>query len=122
MAVLLLHFLEPQTFYVVDRIADTLIGAALSAAFARVLPSWEWNDIPRLASALLAADRTFAAEALTITPDDQAYRLARKRALDSFTTLATTTRRLSSEPSCSGTPAILMPSSRPACWARSGAG
>ena len=122
MALLLLHFLEPQTFYVVDRIADTLIGAALSAAFARVLPSWEWNDIPRLASALLAADRTFAAEALTITPDDQAYRLARKRALDSFTTLATTTRRLSSEPSCSGTPAILMPSSRPACWARSGAG
>jgi len=98
MALLLLHFLEPATFYVVDRIADTLIGAALSAVFARVLPSWEWKDVPRLASALLAADRSYAAQALTPTSEDQAYRLARKRVLDCFTTLATTTRRLSTEP------------------------
>jgi uncharacterized membrane protein YccC len=98
MALLLLHFLEPQTFYVGDRIIDTLIGAALSMAFARVLPSWEGNDVPRLVSVLVAADRTFAAQALTLNPGDQPYRLARKQALDRFTDLAATTRRLSSEP------------------------
>lgn len=98
MALFLLHFLEPQTFYVADRVIDTVIGAAFSVVFARLLPSWEWNDVPRLLAALLAADRAFAAQALTFEPDDQAYRLARKRALDRFTALATTTRRLSSEP------------------------
>ncbi len=98
MALLLLHFLEPQTFYVADRLIDTAIGAVLSMAFARVLPSWEWNDVPRLVSALVATDRAFAEQALTANPDDQPYRLARKRALDSFTALATIARRLSSEP------------------------
>lgn len=98
MALFLLHFLEPQTFYVADRVIDTVIGAAFSAVFARLLPSWEWNDVPRLLAALLTADRAFAAQALAFEPDDRAYRLARKQALDRFTALATTTRRLSSEP------------------------
>ncbi len=98
MALLLLHFLEPQTFYVADRLIDTGIGAVLSVVFARVLPSWEWNDVPRLVSALVAADRAFAEQALTANPDDHPYRLARKQALDRFTALATIARRLSSEP------------------------
>ena len=98
MALLLMHFIEPQTFFVADRIIDTVVGAALSVVFARVLPSWEWNDVPRLVSALLASDRAFAEQALTVSADDQPYRLARKQALDRFTALATTARRLSSEP------------------------
>ncbi|HZD89396.1 MAG TPA: FUSC family protein, partial [Pseudolabrys sp.] len=98
MALMLLRFLEPQFFYVFDRIIDTFIGAVLSIVFARVLPSWEWNDVPRLVRALLASDRNFAEQALTAIPDDQRYRLARKQALDRFTALATTARRLSSEP------------------------
>jgi uncharacterized membrane protein YccC len=98
MALLLLHFLEPQTFYVADRVIDTLVGAGLSVVFARVLPSWEWHDVPRLVSALVAADRTFALQALTLAADEQPYRLARKQALDRFTVLAMTARRLSSEP------------------------
>lgn len=99
MALLLLHFLEPHNFYIFDRIVDTLIGAGLSIIFARVLPSWEWRDVPRLIQNLLAADRSFASDALALASrDDLAYRLARKKALDSFTALAMTTRRLSSEP------------------------
>ncbi|MEJ2623061.1 MAG: FUSC family protein [Pseudolabrys sp.] len=98
MALLLLHFLEPQTFYVADRVIDTVIGAVLSVVFARVLPSWEWNDVPRLVTALLTADRAFADRALTADADDHRYRLARKQALDRFTALATIARRLSSEP------------------------
>ncbi|GHE00581.1 hypothetical protein U879_12880 [Defluviimonas sp. 20V17] len=98
MALLLLQLLEPQNFFVIDRIVDTLIGAVLSMAFARVLPSWEWNDIRPMVAALIAADRAFAAQALCPRPDDQAYRLTRKRALDAFTGLAMSVRRLSSEP------------------------
>ena len=98
MALLLIHMLDPTEFLLADRVVDTLIGAGLSVAFSYLLPSWEWRDVPRLASRLIDADRGFAAEALASAPVDQRYRLARKRALDSFTILATTTRRLSSEP------------------------
>ncbi|HEX5421453.1 MAG TPA: FUSC family membrane protein, partial [Gammaproteobacteria bacterium] len=99
MALLLLHFLEPQTAFVADRILDTLIGAALSVLFSRVLPSWERRDVPRLVDNLVKADRAFAQEALTLPGgSEQSYRLARKRALDSFTALTMTTRRLASEP------------------------
>jgi len=98
MALVLIHMLDPAEFLLADRIVDTLIGAGLSVAFSYLLPSWEWRDVPRLAGRLIDADRGFAAEALSPAPVDQRYRLARKRALDSFTILATTTRRLSSEP------------------------
>lgn len=98
MALMLLHFLEPASGFVAQRIIDTLIGGAISAGFARVLPSWEWRDVPRLLGTLLAADHRFAAAALAYQPAEQTYRLARKAALDAFTALATTTRRLASEP------------------------
>ncbi len=98
MALLLVHILEPHEALVLDRIVDTLIGAALSIVFARLLPSWEWRDVPRLVSRLIAADRSFAVEALQSAPAEQAYRLTRKRLLDAFTALATATRRLAGEP------------------------
>lgn len=98
MALVLIHLLDPTEFLLTDRIIDTLIGAGLSVAFSYLLPSWEWRDVPRLIGRLIDADRVFAAEALSPAPVDQRYRLARKRALDSFTVVATTTRRLSSEP------------------------
>lgn len=98
MALLLLHFLEPPGILLIERVIDTLIGAGLSILFSYLLPSWEWKDIPGLMTKLLDADRSFAAEALAPQPEEQKYRLARKRALDAFTTTATTTRRLSSEP------------------------
>jgi uncharacterized membrane protein YccC len=98
MALLLLHVIEPQAAFVGNRILDTLIGAGLSIAFARMLPSWEWRDLPRLAAQLMAANRAFASEALTVSPVPQPYRLVRKRALEAFTALATATRRLLGEP------------------------
>ena len=98
MALLLIHQLDPTEFLLADRVVDTLIGAGLSVAFSYLLPSWEWRDVPRLVGRLIDADRVFAAEALAPAPVDQRYRLARKRALDNFTVVATTTRRLSSEP------------------------
>ena len=98
MALFLMHAIDPSAALVGDRILDTLIGAALSVLFSRLLPSWEWRDVPRLVGRLVEADCAFAAEALAVQPAEQDYRLARKRALDGFTALATATRRLSGEP------------------------
>ncbi|MDE2295586.1 MAG: FUSC family protein, partial [Gammaproteobacteria bacterium] len=97
-ALMFLHFLEPGARFIAQRILDTAIGAGISGAFAFVLPNWEWRDVPRLVEALLAADLRYARLALERAPPEQAYRIARKRALDAFSALVATTRRLSSEP------------------------
>ena len=97
-ALMFLHFLEPGARFIAQRVLDTVIGAGISGAFAFVLPNWEWRDVPRLVDALLAADLRYARLALEWAPPEQPYRIARKRALDAFSALVATTRRLSSEP------------------------
>ncbi len=97
-ALMFLHFLEPDARFIAQRVLDTAIGAGISGAFAFVLPNWEWRDVPRLVDALVAADLRYARLALELAPPEQAYRIARKRALDAFSALVATTRRLSSEP------------------------
>ncbi len=97
-ALMFLHFLEPGVRFIAQRVLDTVIGAGISGAFAFVLPNWEWRDVPRLVDALLAADLRYARLALEWAPPEQPYRIARKTALDAFSALVATTRRLSSEP------------------------
>jgi uncharacterized membrane protein YccC len=98
-SLVLLHFsaplAHPQFF---ERIADTLIGAALSYVFAFLLPNWEHNELPRLVQGLLKADEGFAEAALRPFHEQQPYRLARKRILDAVAQLAATIRRLADEP------------------------
>ncbi|HET7083365.1 MAG TPA: FUSC family membrane protein [Rhizomicrobium sp.] len=98
-SLLLLHFvdplLHPQFF---ERIIDTLIGAGLSWAFSYLLPNWERDDLPRTVRGLLAADAAFADAALNRAPVSQAYRLARKKALDAVAQLSGAIRRLGDEP------------------------
>jgi uncharacterized membrane protein YccC len=97
-ALMFLHFLEPDARFIAQRVLDTAIGAGISGAFAFVLPNWEWRDVPRLVDALVAADLRYARLAFELAPPEQAYRIARKQALDAFSALVATTRRLSSEP------------------------
>jgi uncharacterized membrane protein YccC len=98
-SLLLLHFLEPHAHFALgERIADTLIGAALSYAFGFLLPSWERNELPRTIAALLKADRDFAEAALTRQRVEQTYRLARKRLFDAVAALSSAIRRLADEP------------------------
>ncbi len=98
-ALLLLHMLAPDTQpLVVERVVDTLTGAALSYIFSFFLPSWERRDLPKIVAGLIAADAAFAREALQRVPVEQTYRLARKRALDAVAALAGTIRRLADEP------------------------
>jgi uncharacterized membrane protein YccC len=98
-SLLLLHFVaplvHPQFF---ERIVDTLIGAGLSWAFSYLLPSWESENLPRTVHGLLAADASFANAALRRAPADQAYRLARKKAVDAVAQLSGAIRRLADEP------------------------
>jgi uncharacterized membrane protein YccC len=98
-SLLLLHFSapldHPQFF---ERIVDTLIGAGLSWAFSFVLPSWESNTLPQIVRGLLAADAGFADAALRLAPPPQAYRLARKKAMDAVALLSGAIRRLADEP------------------------
>jgi uncharacterized membrane protein YccC len=98
-SLLLLHFVaplvHPQFF---ERIVDTLIGAGLSWAFSYLLPSWEREDLPRTVRGLLTADAGFAQAALQRAPANQAYRLARKKAVDAVAQLSGAIRRLADEP------------------------
>jgi uncharacterized membrane protein YccC len=98
-SLVLLHFsaplAHPQFF---ERIADTLIGAALSYVFAFLLPNWEHSELPRMVQSLLKADEGFAEAALRPFHEQQPYRLARKRILDAVAQLAGAIRRLADEP------------------------
>lgn len=98
-SLVLLHFsvpvAHPQFF---ERIADTLIGAALSYVFGFLLPNWEHGELPRMVQGLLGADEGFAEAALRPFHEQQPYRLARKRILDAVAQLAGAVRRLADEP------------------------
>jgi len=101
-ALLQLHFLAPEMpagiGLFLERLGDTLIGAALSWAFSYLLPSWEWRNLPKLVTAKVDADRAYAALALRRIRDDLQFRLARKRTHDATANLSMTVRRLSDEP------------------------
>lgn len=98
-ALLLLHYLTPATHGLfLERILDTIIGAILATGFSFLLPSWERRNVASLVTNLLNADRAYAAQALTRTPVDQQYRLARKATSDAVAALSSATRRLLDEP------------------------
>lgn len=93
------------TFALFERVADTLIGAALAWAFCYVLPSWERNQIPSLVARTLKAQARHARLALGLgqlhavdTSPELEWRLARKEAFDSLSALVQATQRSLSEP------------------------
>ncbi|MBS0291895.1 MAG: FUSC family protein [Proteobacteria bacterium] len=92
-------------FVLLERIADTLIGAGLAWAFAYVLPSWERQQIPALVARTLAAQTRHAREALGLgqlqavdNRPELAWRLARREAYDSLGALVQATARAWKEP------------------------
>jgi uncharacterized membrane protein YccC len=98
-ALLLLHLLSPNAHPLfMERIVDTLAGAAISYVFAFLLPSWERGDLPKMIAGLLTADSEFARQALTRNPAEQIYRLSRKRVLDAVAGMSGAARRLADEP------------------------
>jgi uncharacterized membrane protein YccC len=92
-------------FALFERIADTLIGAALAWGFCYVLPSWERTQIPALVSRVLTAQARHARLALGLgqlqaidSSPELEWRLARREAYDSLSALVQATQRSLSEP------------------------
>ena len=102
------HMLNAGTspvFEVLERIADTLIGAAIAWAFSYVLPSWERTQIPALVARTLTAQARHARIALGLgqlraidNEPELEWRLARREAYDSLSALVQATQRSLSEP------------------------
>ncbi|MDP9991858.1 putative membrane protein YccC [Variovorax boronicumulans] len=102
------HMLNTGTapiFALFERIADTLIGAALAWGFCYVLPSWERTQIPALVARVLTAQARHARLALGLgqlqaidSSPELEWRLARREAFDSLSALVQATQRALSEP------------------------
>jgi uncharacterized membrane protein YccC len=92
-------------FDAIERIADTLIGAALAWAFSYLLPSWERTQIPTLVARTLASQARHAQVALGLgqlravdNESELGWRLARREAYDSLSALVQATQRSLVEP------------------------
>ena len=93
--------LQPD-FAVMERLADTVLGAALAWLFSYVLPSWERNQIPTLVRRSVQAQSQHARLALALLEPAQTadvpWRLARREAYDSLSALTQATQRTLAEP------------------------
>ena len=92
-------------FDALERIADTLLGAAIAWAFSYVLPSWERGQLPALVRRSVAAQARHAQVALALgqlqavdNEPELKWRLARREAYDSLSALVLATQRSLSEP------------------------
>lgn len=86
---------------VVERLADTVIGAGLAWLFSFVLPSWERAAVPRLATQLRGALARHASNMLRWVPSAEeqlAQRLSRQQAYTALAALAAAAQRTRVEP------------------------
>ena len=100
MALLQAHLVNPGGGLAIgERIADTLLGAALAWAFCYVLPSWERRRLPLAVDRVLRDLDGYARHALAPQAADAvAPRLARRQAYDSLAALAAAMQRGRAEP------------------------
>ena len=101
----MLHSGASPGFDVLERVADTLLGAAIAWAFSYVLPSWERGQLPALVRRSVAAQARHAQVALALgqlqavdNEPELHWRLARREAYDSLSALVLATQRSLSEP------------------------
>lgn len=106
MALLQSHLVDPAGgFAIAERVADTVLGAALAWGFSYVLPSWERRSLPRVIDRVLTELRAYAAHALGADPGDGVeQRLARRRAYDTLGALAAAVQRSAVEPQAERVP------------------
>lgn len=100
MALLQAHLADPAGgFAIGERLADTVLGAALAWAFSYVLPSWERRHLrPAIVRAMQALNE-YAGRALsTDLGASVAQRLARRQAYDALGALGASLQRSASEP------------------------
>ncbi len=101
----LLNTGNSTTLALVERVADTLLGAGIAWAFSYLLPSWERGQIPALVQRTVLAQARHAREALALgqlsavdNGFELRWRLARREAYDSLSALVQATQRSLGEP------------------------
>lgn len=81
-----------------ERVADTVLGAALAWLFSYVLPAWERRQLPQLVSQERQGLSDYALAILGAGgPDQVDQRLARRRADDALGALAAAVQRSAAE-------------------------
>jgi uncharacterized membrane protein YccC len=85
-----------------ERLLDTLLGTLIATFFSYVLPSWEYQDLPRLVDAVREASRKYIDDGAELllgrAGDDFHYRVSRKRFMDSLANLSAGLGRMLDEP------------------------
>jgi uncharacterized membrane protein YccC len=93
--------LAPE-FAVLERLADTVLGAAIAWLFSYVLPAWERGQIPALVHRSVQAQQQHARLALALLDpaqtSDVRWRLARREVYESLSALTQATQRTLAEP------------------------
>jgi len=102
-------------FDVLERIGDTLIGAAIAWGFSYVVPSWEKHQIAQLLQRSLTAQSRYAAESLQLAPGgtpsrapELPWRLARRDCYESLSALVQATQRALAEPRAVQPPLLVL--------------
>ncbi len=100
MALLQAHLVAPEEgFPIAERLADTVLGAALAWGFSYVLPSWERRLLPAMIERMLGALRDYARRVLAGgAAATLEQRQARRRAYDVIGALSASVQRSIVEP------------------------
>ncbi len=99
MSLLQLHLLMPEaSFAVVERVVDTVLGAAIGLGFSFLLPHWERRGLPLLLGRVRQCAAGYIDAALEPGLAPLTYRLARKRFMDAIAALSQATARMLDEP------------------------
>ncbi|UXH79254.1 FUSC family protein [Roseateles amylovorans] len=86
---------------ITERLADTVLGAALAWGFSYVLPAWERRNLPRSLKRARAALQQYVKQAMSaeMTPAGAlAQRMARRQAYDALAALSAALQRSAAEP------------------------
>src|SRR5450830_526939 len=103
MILLQLHLVAPSNPHLVtERLIDTFIGAVVATIFSFVLANWEYQSLPRLVRQVLNVNLAYMQASFELlqgrTFDDIAYRIERKRLMDSLAALSSALVRMLDEP------------------------
>ena len=103
MILLQMHLVAPSNPNLVsERLIDTLIGAAVATVFSFVLANWEYQSLPRLVRQVLNVNLSYMQTSFELLQgkcfDDFAYRIERKRLMDSLAALSSALVRMLDEP------------------------
>lgn len=103
MILLQMHLVSPSgTNLISERLIDTFIGAAVATVFSFVLASWEYQSLQRLIRQVLGVNLAYMNASFDLLQgkgsDDFAYRIERKRLMDSLSLLSSALVRMLDEP------------------------